>query len=1604
MKKGFWGFILIFFAWGHRLDADITVLPASGIVYRTEPYRLLISDFPLPSEGKILLSFPGGFSLKTLTSIRAFVQDGSPKHFEVTGFKVFEQKVEIGFEISSTFAAQTVLFELDRIQNSQTAQEFQLEVSILKKDADQISRFTVSFSVAADRPAKLSVAGPSDSSIRAGQLIELFAVAEDRFGNRASVDSVEWQASSGADGSGTFLGNRLFATRAGSIEIWANNGELVSAPLKLNINSGELDTFEVTGTPESTVAGVPFAQPTYDVTVTAKDQLGNTVTDFSGTVFFSSDDPLAVLPAPHVFTVGSGGDNGTHDFPGSQFVLKKAGTRRISLSADGKTGSSPPVQVAANYLADLFFFAPPEVIAGKAFDVTVAGGVDLYGNPAFGTVNVIPVLGGGASPSGAVPAFTSVIVISGSGHSQQTLVSTTPTVLRGSNGYFSTFSDTITVRPAALGGFSTSLLPDTLVAGDTVSTFPVEVKDRFGNLKTDFTGSGYFSGSDPRAILQYPAGNPYSFSSADAGRHIFLGSSVKFLTRGTQVLTFGNDSIRSPAVSFLILPGPAVSFSVSAPSTATAGTPFDVIVQNAVDAYSNPVSLSVPIGLKSGNGISPSGDLPVLPTISVTDGTGQGQAVLPKAEKTVLEGVSGFLRFSSDTILVSPAGLEGFEWTIGSPQISGVPFSAPAVLTAKDRFGNLKEDFNASADSVVLAAQPSGTWEKNVLKKSGDFVSGVVDLAVVGTTFFGSAGSYVFSSTSASRKTGNSLPVEVRSIFVDSFSLIPSSIIRGQNFSVAFRVTNQSPGPFTLDGIKLLSAGRMLILPLPALPDTLASAGKGNYSASTSIPDNFPLGKFPVQLELSGRFGAAFTTVKTPVLDSLAVADSLFLRPSADGLNFEKVSKSRPYPFEVKLVNQSNFDVVLDSNTYLTFSRAGFARSFNISDVTLLPRNGEGTVSFQPGNFPFAFPSSTFFASLVVFGRRDGVSLSDSFSLGDSILLEDPSKLYYVPGSITPQTALLEVPLNFRLQLGNNGQAAFQPDTLSRLILVHGRDSLFGYLQPATPIAAGPPVELNFWVTQTPNPPPKGVFDWTPSLQLSGVENGLTVDSFLAIPDSVTLFPLPSLILDTLWAVTPSLNRVNSDRSFPIRVRLFNPSAESLSATWLYLKEGNTQLTSLLVPFLAPQETVEKNLTVSADSNRLGPVTYQVEVLPGYGTISSAPAEVTVRFNQITIQRQRKAVLELLPEIVAPPSARGGTLVAGQTLTLAVQLLNLGEAPVTAGRVRLKVVPPILTFISDSSASISATLASVFQLLAQDMVDSGHIVATWSQIPNDSNTAAPAETVSDSAWLTFKIRTAPIALEVSVREKASPLLYANERVSPFELLFHNVDASGMHLFLVRKISIGLGGLKNPADIFAFDEAILSDGVHTSPAVVEGDHLSFTFSPSVVVGPEETKNFAFSVPLPSEEQLPVSLRFFTNGDMIEALDSIPGNGPVPALLLKPDGRPFEYSSVFTTAAGVGLAASLVTYPNPFSPPSEKIQIAYRLSAASEVELKIYTLTGELVMGKTYSGGSNGGLAGVNQIEWDGCNGRGEQVKNGVYISVIRSAATGEVVKQKLAVVK
>lgn len=78
----------------------------------------------------------------------------------------------------------------------------------------------------------------------------------------------------------------------------------------------------VLSAPSSVMPGVPFS-----LTITVEDAYGNIVTDYVGTVHFSSSDSRAKLPANYTFTAG---DNGAHTFTG--LVLRKTGYQTITVT------------------------------------------------------------------------------------------------------------------------------------------------------------------------------------------------------------------------------------------------------------------------------------------------------------------------------------------------------------------------------------------------------------------------------------------------------------------------------------------------------------------------------------------------------------------------------------------------------------------------------------------------------------------------------------------------------------------------------------------------------------------------------------------------------------------------------------------------------------------------------------------------------------------------------------------------------------------------------------------------------------------------------------------------------------------------------------------------------------------------------------------------------------------------------------------------------------------------------------------------------------------------------------------------------------------------
>jgi hypothetical protein len=106
----------------------------------------------------------------------------------------------------------------------------------------------------------------------------------------------------------------------------------------VTVNAAAVSQFLVAAPPSAT-SGTPF-----NVSVTARDAFGNTVTSYLGTVSFTSSDAQAVLPGNYTFT---GADAGTHTF---SVTLNTNGAQTVTATdtANGSIVGSDTIAVGAS--------------------------------------------------------------------------------------------------------------------------------------------------------------------------------------------------------------------------------------------------------------------------------------------------------------------------------------------------------------------------------------------------------------------------------------------------------------------------------------------------------------------------------------------------------------------------------------------------------------------------------------------------------------------------------------------------------------------------------------------------------------------------------------------------------------------------------------------------------------------------------------------------------------------------------------------------------------------------------------------------------------------------------------------------------------------------------------------------------------------------------------------------------------------------------------------------------------------------------------------------------------------------------------------------------
>ena len=241
--------------------------------------------------------------------------------------------------------------------------------------------------------ASLTVSGipsPQTTGVPANVTI----TASDAYGNTATgyTGTIHFTSSDGAavlpsnytftggdNGTHTFTNGVTLNTLGGPWSVTATDtltGSITGTQSGLTVTAATVATrFAVTGFPGSQAAGVAGS-----VTVTAQASNGNTITGYTGTVHFTSNDGAAVLPANYTFT---GGDNGTHTFTNG-VTLKTAGSRSITATdtVTAITGTQSGITVSSAAAASFAVTGfPSPQFAGTPGTVTVTA-KDAFGNTA----------------------------------------------------------------------------------------------------------------------------------------------------------------------------------------------------------------------------------------------------------------------------------------------------------------------------------------------------------------------------------------------------------------------------------------------------------------------------------------------------------------------------------------------------------------------------------------------------------------------------------------------------------------------------------------------------------------------------------------------------------------------------------------------------------------------------------------------------------------------------------------------------------------------------------------------------------------------------------------------------------------------------------------------------------------------------------------------------------------------------------------------------------------------------------------------------------------------------------------------------------------------
>ena len=443
-------------------------------------------------------------------------------------------------------------------------------------------------------------------------------------------------------------------------------------------------------------------------TVYATDAYNNVVTNYTGTVQFTSSDPAATLPPDYTFTTS---DQGAHTFA---LTFQTPGMQTFTAAdvANPALTGTETVEVG-NYVPGLNFFVTPStwnITAGQPFSLTVEamnnqGQVvtNFNGTVSFSSTDtaagvVLPPSYTFTAGDAGVHTFSSITLITASTADNWTML-TVSDPYDGAAGPIYT-SIGLPVYPAAASSFRVTGFPATTTAGSSES-FTVTALDKFGNVSDQYQGTVQFTSSDPQAVL--PADYTFTYNPdggpADDGVHTFTAA---LGTEGVQSISV--NAVAAPSMSgsetgITVTPAAASSFKVSgSPSPILSGTS-DTFSVTALDAYGN-----VATGYTGTVQFSSSDPQAVLPADYMFSAADQGvhtfTATVETAgaqQLTATDTTSSAITGSQTVQVLNPVTAGGFIVT-GLPTTATAGTTETFTVTVLDANGNVDTGYTGTVE------------------------------------------------------------------------------------------------------------------------------------------------------------------------------------------------------------------------------------------------------------------------------------------------------------------------------------------------------------------------------------------------------------------------------------------------------------------------------------------------------------------------------------------------------------------------------------------------------------------------------------------------------------------------------------------------------------------------------------------------------------------------------------------------------------------------------------------------------------------------------------------------------------------------------------------